>query len=418
MLFSFKAIQNTKRSKVSKVVQNPCKIRATKQRPNMAKVTIYHDTRAAKKDNPAPVKLVIRHQNQTAMISTGILVPKQQWDKQANKVTYHINRRKFNDILTNLYHKASNIVFELRMSGKLNTLTVFQIRDIITKELWNESKKTEKTVGEICDIIIQQSIKENTKKSYKSSFKTFITFDNKFRERQVKEINADWLRRYIIYATEQLKNSKNTLSLRIVNLIHIVNLAQDSGIEISPNVKKVKVKKQTTKKRSLTLQEMRQVWNYKPATPAEQAALDLFKLSFLLIGINTTDIMNLAPPINGRAEYYRAKTGRLYNIKVEPEAQQIIDRYKTETKAFQPKRKISSILCQLSEIDFKIPHRISMYWARHTWATFAAELDISTDTIAAALGHGQNGVTDIYINRNQKKVDNANRAVIDYLLKS
>ena len=45
---------------------------------------------------------------------------------------------------------------------------------------------------------------------------------------------------------------------------------------------------------------------------------------------------------------------------------------------------------------------MTTYTLRHTWAT-----------IAAALGHAQNAtVTDIYIDFNRKKVDEANRKVI------
>ena len=58
----------------------------------------------------------------------------------------------------------------------------------------------------------------------------------------------------------------------------------------------------------------------------------------------------------------------------------------------------------------------SMYWARHSWATIAAELDIPKETIAAALGHSSNTVTDIYINFDRAKIDRANRQVLDYVL--
>jgi integrase len=58
---------------------------------------------------------------------------------------------------------------------------------------------------------------------------------------------------------------------------------------------------------------------------------------------------------------------------------------------------------------------ISMYWARHSWATLAAYLDIPKETIAAALGHGGRDVTDIYIRFDEKKIDEANRKVIDAL---
>ena len=56
-----------------------------------------------------------------------------------------------------------------------------------------------------------------------------------------------------------------------------------------------------------------------------------------------------------------------------------------------------------------------MIWALHTSATIASSLDIPKETIAAALGHGGNTVTDIYIDFDQKKVDEANRKVIDHV---
>lgn len=63
-------------------------------------------------------------------------------------------------------------------------------------------------------------------------------------------------------------------------------------------------------------------------------------------------------------------------------------------------------------IDSLFP-KLSYYWCRHSWATIAAELDIPKEVISHALGHGNNTVTDIYINFDYKKVDEANRKVID-----
>ncbi|MBE9488452.1 MAG: hypothetical protein IMY73_04630 [Bacteroidetes bacterium] len=40
------------------------------------------------------------------------------------------------------------------------------------------------------------------------------------------------------------------------------------------------------------------------------------------------DLVNLKEITNGRIEFSRAKTKRLYSIKVEPEAIEIIERYK------------------------------------------------------------------------------------------
>ena len=57
---------------------------------------------------------------------------------------------------------------------------------------------------------------------------------------------------------------------------------------------------------------------------------------------------------------------------------------------------------------------LTTYWARHSWATIAASLDISEDTIALALGHASaHATTSIYIERSLRKVDEANRRVLD-----
>jgi integrase len=54
--------------------------------------------------------------------------------------------------------------------------------------------------------------------------------------------------------------------------------------------------------------------------------------------------------------------------------------------------------------------------ARHTWATLAAEADIPMEAISHALGHKIGSpITNIYVAYNQKKVDAANRKVIDYI---
>ena len=66
-------------------------------------------------------------------------------------------------------------------------------------------------------------------------------------------------------------------------------------------------------------------------------------------------------------------------------------------------------------IDSLIPN-IGTYYARHTWATLAYEIGISTDIVSQALGHSAaNRTTLVYIKFDQEKVDRANRQVIDYI---
>ena len=61
---------------------------------------------------------------------------------------------------------------------------------------------------------------------------------------------------------------------------------------------------------------------------------------------------------------------------------------------------------------------LTTYWARYSWATYAAELDIPKDTISECLGHKHgSSVTGVYIKYRRDKIDEANRKVIDYVLK-
>ena len=161
---------------------------------------------------------------------------------------------------------------------------------------------------------------------------------------------------------------------------------------------------------------------------------------FYLIGINAADLFQAKKKdvVNGRLEYKRAKTGRLYSIKIEPEAQAIIDKYSgsdeyllnvldsyANYKDFLHRMGIG--LKQIGEMErvgrggkkMREPAfpEISSYWSRHTWATIASGLDVPKDVIGHALGHSwsTSTTTDIYIDFNIKKVDEANRKVLDAL---
>ena len=139
------------------------------------------------------------------------------------------------------------------------------------------------------------------------------------------------------------------------------------------------------------------------------------------MGINAIDLLTAKPSqvVDGRLEYKRAKTGTLYSIKLEPEALEIIERYRGKKYLLNfcdRYKNYKDFMAKLNNcLDSLIPGCTS-YYARHSVATIAAELDIPLDTIARMLGHTDPSrrITLVYVDFDQSKVDDANRKVIDY----
>ena len=231
--------------------------------------------------------------------------------------------------------------------------------------------------------------------------------------------------------------SKNTRRIHFANIRAAINDAYKRELTDADPFRRFRLKTEKTAKRSMPVEELRKLFSY-PAEPHAIYYRDMFKLIFMLIGINTVDLYGLKEiTAEGRVEYKRAKTGRLYSIKIEPEALEIINRYRGMNTLLNIadkykdhryfRRDTNDALRLIGEVkrigrggkkEYKpLWPELTTYWARHSWATIAADLDIPDATISLAMGHaGENRVTDIYIRRNQKKVDEANRRVLDWVL--
>ena len=115
----------------------------------------------------------------------------------------------------------------------------------------------------------------------------------------------------------------------------------------------------------------------------------------------------------------RHKTKIPYSVKIEPEALRLIEAMPGAGKLVDIPYKdaisaVSSVTGSLQRLG--VHADLSTNWARHTWATIAAELEIPIETISHALGHQIGSpVTAIYVAFNQRKVDEANRKVIEYV---
>lgn len=260
-----------------------------------------------------------------------------------------------------------------------------------------------------------------TRRVYQDTYNKIKEFDERCT---FEGMGRRWLMAFETHCGRTM--SVNGMAIHFRNIRTVFNYAIDEKITTHYPFRKYKIRREQTRHRALTVEMLRDLAAHEDGIPKYR---DMFMLMFYLIGINAVDLFALAGiTTEGRVEYRRAKTHRLYSIRVEPEALEIINCYRGRMHLLSVADEYKDyhnfihrqalVLRSYTNADGTpmFPDGISSYWARHTWATLAAELDIPKETIAAALGHSSGSVTDIYIRFNRDKIDDANRRVIDYAL--
>lgn len=386
----------------------------------MATVKISLDTRAANKHGEFPLKLVFSHHNRTAQYSLDLSVLPQHWDAGKMSVIRHSDKEWMNLHLQHRLLDARHALLELGSCGVLRNKSVTQIRDMVIEKMTGKKSSSREVTKHYEDFISRRQSKR-TQDIYKDSLtklrkylnKSTLTFD---------DINKKWLEEFRLWLYDNEGLSTNTVSIHLRNLRAVVNDAIDNELTTTYGFRNFHIKTEQTPKRSLTLSQIRTIFNVEPILQWEQKYIDCFRLMFLLIGINPIDLLtDNMHIVNGRLEYKRSKTGRFYSVKIEPEAMEIINRYKGDgdyVVSFAQGMKSYRHFANRMNLALKrYAPGLTAYWARHTWATIAAKIDVPKDVIAMALGHGKQTVTDIYINFDLTKIDDANRRVIDYIRK-
>ena len=396
----------------------------------MARTKLYLDTRAVKDGKPAPLKIAINKKSKTALISLHVLLLPNQWDKRSGKVINHPNRLFLNNYITRRMLDVDTLVLKLAESGEIANMNALDIKNYILQQLSpaKQENSKERLFAERF-LKFAQSKKESTQLVYMNTYKKMGQFCEDLDKLTFEDITKEWLTSYDTFLSET-SPSRNARNVHFRNIRAVFNEAIDDGITKAYPFRRFKIRPVATIKRSLGVEQLRAIFSA-PTDEHTEKALDIFKLIFLLIGINIIDLCKLRTLNNGRINFHRSKTNRLYSIKVEPEAMEIINRHKGSEYLIDildlHKNHRSYVIIlnkQLKEIGVvstdpnskPLFPQLTTYWARHTWATIAASLDIPKETIAAALGHGGNTVTDIYIDFDRKKVDEANRKVIDWVL--
>lgn len=402
----------------------------------MATTRLYLDSRKVKRGEPAPLTISVTKNGVAAYIPLQVKILPSQWDAKTGKVKDNPNKTVLNAYIQSIKQKVDTLLLQLTANGELHRLSAIEIRNIIKERLDPKENGNSLFLNRF-KAYAKSRIKQRTRELYQATLKRIEQYDKKAGQLSFDNINKDWLSKFDTFLM-QYEPSQNSRSIHFRNIRAVFNDAIDNEITIHYPFRKFMVRPVPTVKRAYSVERLRELFNY-PVLPHEQKYLDMFKLIFFFIGINVVDLCNLVKVENGRIIYKRSKTGRIYNIKVEPEAQEIIDRYRGKKKLLNIADNFAlphTYVCTINRALKQIGPRthtvsngksvlqfnpafpdLSTYVARHTWATIAYEIGIPNETIAEALGHSfGNRTTSIYIKSDLRKVDEANRKVMDYVL--
>lgn len=397
----------------------------------MITTKFYLDIRKERKDGTYSIKINVTRKRRVLFINTGFSSLKDKWDND-HFTDKEPNYRAKNVRLRDMMNKVEKVIFELGESGRENSISENDLKRIIEDSVFGKNTNTYTFIS-CLDEFLETKTKEGTRKVYIETRKKVEAFD---ADATFDTINTGWLTRF---ENNMIQSGLGTnyRGIQLRNIRAVFNYAIDNEYTTLYPFRRFKIKKEETAKRSLSLEELIKLRDCQ-VEPYQEKYRDMFMLMFYLMGINAVDLFSLPPLKGNKIIYHRAKTNKLYEIKVEPEAMEIINRYRgknymldilDEYKNYKDFLHWMNVgLKKIGELKRSgrggkkmitpfFPE-ISSYWSRHTWATIAAGLDIPKETIAAALGHSSNSVTDIYIKFDKSKVDKANRAVLDFLKKS
>lgn len=374
----------------------------------MVSVKLYLDTRRMMSDGMFPLKAMVVDGSRTRCIGVGMMLRHDRWDKDAEAVIGKDAAVK----------NAEIRIIKARLRNAICDIASFDAAVEAVKREMGQKTDSDETLGAILERLGQGRATAGTRLRWWTAAQSIKRIRD-INALQIANITPKWANELAEDLSKAgLKN--NTICGYFAVLKCAANIAIKEGIINKNPFTSTTIHKEQTRHRCIDVVSLRKVRDFKSDSPSIIKAVDFFMLSFYLIGMNVVDIMNATDYDGSRLCYSRAKTGYIFDIKVEPEANVIIDRYKGSKTMVDFGYTNAGVLTKFVNNNLKkVSNSLSTYWARHTWATIAAELNIPIEVISAALGHSVGlPVTNVYVAVNRKKIDDANRLVLDYLASS
>lgn len=272
--------------------------------------------------------------------------------------------------------------------------------------------------------------KVRTSETYTAAYRNFMCFRNGVDVR-LDEIDADLMELYESYLKRR-GVSMNTVSFYMRILRAAYNRAVEKGLtgQRYP-FRYVYTGVEKTLKRALPMKSIKAIKRLDlSSSPSLGFARDMFLFSFYTRGMSFVDMAYLRKKDlqGGILTYRRRKTGQLLAVRWERCMQEIVDKYalaesdyllpiikKKEDDRKQYQSSLHAVNHNLKKISSlaRLPVGLTMYVARHSWASVAKNKHIPVSVISEGMGHSSENTTQIYLaSLDNSVIDEANRSIL------
>lgn len=380
----------------------------------MASIKIILYKHKKLKNGKHPIVMQIIHKSKIKKISLGYEASIKEWNFTTSRPNRkHPNYKRLFVFIEKKQSEANNIM--LKFEDENEDYTIDELMEQIAPKKDNKSFffYTQSIIEEL-----QKTNKFGNAKAYKTVLNSVIEF-SKNKDFHLTKINYKWLKSFENFHLAK-GNSINGISVYLRTIRAILNRAIREDIikhEHYPFYK-FKIKKEQTRKRAIEKEDVFKIRDIEliENTP-EWHAKNYFLFSFYTRGMSWIDMVNLKKNnISAeRISYKRAKTGKLYSIKINEAIQNILDLYINNNSEYifpiikRPdnptdiKKDIENGMKTYNKYlkrlaaKCKIDTKLTGYVARHSWATIAKKMGYSVEIISEGLGHGEIRTTQIYL---------------------
>lgn len=376
------------------------------------------------------------HQRIARQIKTAYMIMPQEWDSRSNNISAKVSPERSIYILTLKKKIAYDMERFSFIVDKFSKRTLnFTAEDIVCEfcrylnefSLFNYFKIKIET--------LKVSDRRRTAEAYYAAFVSFYKFRSgtdiplDHFTKDTAEAYQVWLRkRGLVMNTVSFYN-------RILRALYRKAVSDEIILDRNPFAR-VYTGVDKTVHRALSLNTLKRLRSYNIDDPGLAYARDMFMMSFYLRGMSFIDMAYLRKSDlkGGYVSYRRRKTGQLLSIRWTSEMQSVIDRYPTETEFLLPIFKCTNgdLFRRYRNESYNINHKLkrvaglvgiriplTLYVARHSWATAAKSQGIPLSVISEGMGHDSETTTQIYLaSLDSSAVDRANMMVIRRVLGS